>query len=259
MPRREIPPEIWAHILRFVHRPLPDPDADQGALHQQDMASCMRVNKVRSVASRIACTVVIGTLTLARKVLYHLTAPMLYDAPIVADISSFFVHCDTVPAQRSHGDATDTSPPPFLDGRTKANCLRYVKTLHLIYRHIPVDPPEFEMAVMGQLERTAAVSEVEAAEQVANRIRSASAHELSRTSVPSLSADGGIVAGHGEKSVSTSQAPRISYTTSSAFRTGHSRRSCTTSPRSANGINTSQPVHWRSATARHCTGETVSS
>jgi hypothetical protein len=108
---------------------------------------------------------------------------MLYNAPIVADISSIFLHCDTVPAQRSHGDATDTSPPPFLDGRTKADCLRYVKTLHLIYRHIPVDPPEFEMAVMGQLERTAAVSEVETAEQVAKRIRSASAHEL----LPNLS------------------------------------------------------------------------
>jgi hypothetical protein len=52
-----------------------------------------------------------------------------------------------------------------------------VKTLHLIYRHIPVDPPEFEIVVMGQLEKTAAVSEVEAAEEAANRLRSASAHE----------------------------------------------------------------------------------
>jgi hypothetical protein len=111
-------------------------------------------------------------------VFYHLAAPLLYDAPIVADITSFFLHCDNALSDHldDEGQNQQDTSPRMLGGRTKANCLRHVKTLHLIYRHIPVDTPEFEMVVMGPLEKTAAVSEVEAAEEVAERLRSASAH-----------------------------------------------------------------------------------
>jgi hypothetical protein len=91
---------------------------------------------------------------------FFAAAPLLYAAPVVAHVSSFFTGCDAPPAAGSSSAEQEHSDIDYIN---KSWCLRHVRTLHLVYRPLPADRPEHEIP-LGPAEKAAATAEVDDAQ-----------------------------------------------------------------------------------------------
>jgi hypothetical protein len=120
MAAQRLDPDLWAHILGFLHRPLPaiKVPSDLHYLHQADLVSALRVSKVSRRSAQASPVLPHSS---HRQVFHDAASRHLYREALVDNLELFFQGTINAPAHLNQGR------------RTKLENIRLVHTLHLVY------------------------------------------------------------------------------------------------------------------------------